>query len=226
MSEQKPKEVFKIEKLTKERIESEKYQVSLKEKRFFYYTIIVFIGLFISALMFDYYSDKEETTDKIIVDTLGEDYPEISTPIYFLGEPINDFLPLYKHYHIEKKSLSDSLDISIPSIFVLNAESELFEDRIIIDLLKANHVVFFIGTNMDPLKILPLFAEFEIPFVPVEGTLPTYFQGYGAMYSVKSKTIIPVFAASNSKDSLDLRSIANSFSVFDEHIVKKENTDK
>jgi hypothetical protein len=226
MSEQTPKEVFKIEKLTKERIESEKYQVSLKEKRFFYYTIIVFIGLFISALMFDYYLDKEETTDKIIVDTLGEEYPKISTPIYFLGEPSDEFLPLFKHYHMEEKSLSDSLDISTPSIFVLNAEADLLEDRIIIDLLKARHVVFFIGTNMDPLKILPLFSEFEIPFVPVEGTLPTYFQGYGAMYSIKSETVIPIFAASNSKDSLDLRSIANSFSVFNEHIAKKENTNK
>jgi hypothetical protein len=224
MSEQTPKELLKIEKLTKERMESENYQVSLKHKRFFYYTLIVFIGLFISALMYDFYFPNNVKTETIISDTLGEDYPKISTSIYYLGEPSDEFLPLFKHYRMEKKSLSDSLDISVPSIFVLNAEDDLIEDRIIVDLLKANHVVFFIGTNMNPLKILPVFAEYEIPFVPVEGTLPTYFQGYGAMYSVKSETIIPVFAASNSKESLDLRSIANSFSVFNEHIVKKENT--
>lgn len=185
----------------------------------------VLLFTLLASLVGFFISDWRQETEPRFVDiqtpAIETDVPPIQQDVFLLdtsptifgdNKIISDFTPI---------SVSESLTVTKPSIFIVEFDTIKPEiDRVFQDLLNNKHAVLFVGNQLDAEKIVPFFSESQIPVVPLEGTLPTFFQAYGAMYSVQAEDEVPVFFVTNETKSFNTNGFLKTLSSLDAHFSK------
>jgi hypothetical protein len=205
------------------RNESEKkYENSkLKEKKFFHFIVIVFAAIFISFLLYDFFHKDEQTPPlqptENLPEIIGADLPEITRDVYTIGVFHPAYAENFSSYKFKNISMSEALNVSEPSIFIIDFDDvDSNVDRVYFDLVESKHAVLFTGLQLKAEEVVPMFGEKQIPVVPLEGTLPTFYQGYGAMYSTQADSEIPIFLGTNLTDTYDVNGLIRTIDYLEE----------
>ena len=196
------------------------------DKKIFHFVVISFAAIFISFLIYDFLhkddqiSPLEPTAN--LPETLGTDLPEITRDVYTIGVFHPSYDENFSSYKFKNISVSEALAISEPSIFIIDFDDvDSKVDRIYYDLVESKHAVLFTGLKLKAEEVVPLFGEKNIPVVPIEGTLPTFFQGYGAMYSIEADGDIPIFFGTNLTDTYDVNGLIRTVDYLEELLPPK-----
>lgn len=183
--------------------------------------ILIILGLALVISLAINTQNKEEPIATPTPEILGDEFPIIQESFYLIGEFDDSFEELNKHYEVQSITLSKALSLPSPSVLIINFEDANLEtERLYYDLVDAKHAVLFTGLQLDPEDIVPLFGEKTIPVVPIEGTLPTFFQAYGAMFSTTANKEIPIFFGTNLTDTYDIKGLAKTIAYLEEQLEK------